>query len=113
MLHSVSLNENKDFRRLYKAGKSLVHSALVIYYSKNKLGVSRIGITVSKKVGNAVIRNRVKRIIVEAYRSLERLTPVGYDYVFVARGRAVKLKSTELARFISVMLNNAGMINNE
>ena len=110
MLHSVTLNENKDFRRLYKIGKSLVHSAVVIYYSKNKLGITRVGITVSKKIGNAVVRNRAKRIIIEAYRSLEIQIPVGYDFVFVARGRAVKLKSTDLTRYISLLLTNAGLL---
>ena len=113
MLHTVSLNENKDFRRLYKAGKSLVHSVVVIYYSKNKLGVTRVGVTVSKKIGNAVIRNRVKRIVLEAYRSLEEKIPAGFDLVFVARGRAVPLKSTDLTRSISMLLKNAGIMSKE
>ena len=50
----VTLNSNPDFRRLYNRGKAVIDPALVIYYSKNRAGICRIGITTSKKIGNAV-----------------------------------------------------------
>lgn len=85
MLHTIMLNQNSDFRRLYYRGKSRNHSYLITYARKNKLGINRIGITTSKKIGKAHSRNRAKRIIREAYRQNEHMVPLGWDFVFVAR----------------------------
>ena len=93
----VSLTLNKDFRRLYYKGKSSVHPLLVTYVMKNKLGYCRIGITTSKKVGNAVHRNRARRVIRAAVRSCPMPEGEGWDFVFVARTRTALVKSTELA----------------
>ena len=59
----VSLNLNKDFLRLYHRGKSCAKPALVVYAMKNRTGLCRVGITTSKKIGNAVQRNRARRVI--------------------------------------------------
>jgi ribonuclease P protein component len=71
MLFTISLNENHVFRRLYRSGKSAVSSCAAVYVKKNRLGANRLGITVSKKLGGAVQRNRAKRVVREAYRLLE------------------------------------------
>ncbi len=60
---------------------------MVVYFKKNRYGQSRLGITVSKKVGNAVTRNRVRRLIKENYRLMEKEIRSGYDVVIVARAR--------------------------
>ena len=96
MKNTVTLNRNCDFRRLYGRGKVYTDPALVIYLLKNRAGICRIGITVSKKTGNAVQRNRSKRIIRAAYSAVEESICGNWDFVFVARMKTPQAKSTEL-----------------
>lgn len=103
------LNTNKDFRTLYYRGKSQVHSGLVTYVRRNRLGSPRAGITTGKKVGNAVRRSRCRRVIREAYRSLLPSIQGGWDFVFVARGRTAGLKSGEVRRIMAAQLKAAGV----
>ena len=79
----VPLNENKDFRRIYAKGKSYVSSSVITYVSKNRCKQIRVGITTSKKIGNAVQRNRARRLIRESVRHLTEDIKDGYDFVFV------------------------------
>ncbi len=83
-----TIKKNTDFVRVYNKGKSIVGVYLVMYTLKNNSDEVRIGITVSKKVGKAVVRNRVRRLIKETVVSNYGLFKNGYDYVFVARVRA-------------------------
>lgn len=110
MKHTVTLNRNGDFLRLYARGKSYTNPALVVYVQKNRAGICRIGITVSKKIGNAVCRNRCKRIIRAAYTLLEPQICGNYDFVFVARGKTKYLKSTEIQAVMLSILQKAGAI---
>ncbi len=87
MDRSVSLKENHEFRRLYKKGASAVSGVMVIYCRKNRLGRSRLGITASVKLGNAVTRNRARRRLREVYRLQSDKLRQGYDIVLVARSR--------------------------
>ena len=87
------INSNSDFRRAYRRAKSCAHPVLVTYALKNRLGITRIGITTGKKIGKAVERNRARRIIREAYRSLLPEVSQGWDVVFVARTRTVFSKT--------------------
>lgn len=91
---------NKDFKRLYGRGKSLVFPSVVVYYQKNRLDHCRIGITAGKKIGCAVARNRAKRVIIAAFRELLPQISGGYDFVFVARVRTAAVKSTNVLYFL-------------
>lgn len=106
----ITLKENKDFRRLYSRGRSYTSAVLVTYVMKNRSGNIRIGITTSKKIGKAVMRNRSRRIIREAYyRIMDEIKP-GYDFVFVARGKTPFVKSTDILRAMKKELKEAGVL---
>jgi ribonuclease P protein component len=104
------LNCNKDFRTLYYRGKSQVHPVLVTYVRKNRLGIPRAGITVSKKIGKAVQRNRCRRIIREAYREILPCIQGGWDIVFVARVRTGEMKSPAIKHIMEKQLKTAGVL---
>ena len=110
MKRTVTLKENCDFRRLYGKGKSYQSPALVSYIMKNRAGICRIGITTSKKIGNAVERNRSRRVIRAAYRDIEARINGNYDFVFVARSRTKYQKSTQIAQLMLSQLKEAGVI---
>lgn len=109
----VTLKSNSDFRRLYNRGKAVTDPALVVYYSKNRAGICRIGITTSKKIGNAVERNRSRRVIREAFRHVcSELNPC-YDIVMVARSKTKYLKSTRVEEVMKKIFENEGMFKAE
>jgi ribonuclease P protein component len=83
MSEKLTLNDNRDFRRLYNRGKSFVSPVLVTYIMKNKSDNLRYGITTGKKIGNAVRRSRARRVIRAAFRELTPHLNNGYDIVFV------------------------------
>ncbi len=92
----VSLNKNRDFIRAYHKGRSAVTPCLALYIRPNGKPVNRVGITVSKKIGGAVERNRAKRIIRAAYvQAAPQLRP-GFDLVFVARSSTVRKKTQDV-----------------
>lgn len=100
MVYTEVLNKNRDFLSLYRKGKSFVSKAVVIYVRPNGLPYNRFGITAGKKVGNAVMRNRAKRIIRQVYRDNELLFPIGIDIVFVARKAAAEVSSDYLDSYV-------------
>lgn len=106
-----TIKENREFRRAYHRGTCYPSSALVTYVFKRKSGGFRIGITAGKKLGNAVTRNRARRVIRAAWRAVEPEAVGSADLVFVARGRTPFCKSTELARILRGQLRAAGLLN--
>ena len=88
MIFSDSLKKNKDFQVVYRNGKSYANKYLVMYVLKNNMDVNRIGISVSKKVGNSVVRHRMTRLIRESYRLQESTFQRGLDIVVVCRASA-------------------------
>lgn len=88
MKYSVSMKNNHEFRRLYAKGKSVSTPTLVIYFRKFKRDYNQIGVTVSTKVGKAVIRNHIRRRIRAIYRLNEEKLSRGMDIVVVARVRS-------------------------
>ena len=85
MVFSESLKKNRDFQTIYKNGKSQANRYLVMYLSENRIGKNRIGISVSKKVGNSVIRHRLTRLVRESYRLHEDMFNSGLDIVVIVR----------------------------
>ena len=85
MIFTESLKSNRDFQVVYKKGKSFANKYLVMYVLENGTGCNRLGISVSKKVGNSVVRHRVKRLIKESYRLHEGIFNSGLDIVVIAR----------------------------
>jgi ribonuclease P protein component len=79
------LLKRSDFVKLNRAGKRFHATHFVVIAKKNGLDMTRMGVTVGKKVGNAVIRNRTKRLMREFFRLNKPRLPVGYDFVFVAK----------------------------
>ena len=88
MKFSESLKKNKDFQSVYRRGKSYGNKYLVMYLLPNLTESNRIGISVSKKVGNSIVRHHLTRLIRESYRLHEENFQRGYDMVVVARTAA-------------------------
>lgn len=80
-----TLKSNTDFNRVYAAKRSYANRLLVVYILENGTDANRLGVSVSKKVGNSIVRHRLARLIREAFRLSTDYIPDGYDYVVVAR----------------------------
>ena len=80
-----SLTKRRDFDFVFKKGASLASKSLVIYARPNELNFSRLGLSVSRKIGKAVTRNRIKRLLREVMRKMSGDIPLHCDFVFVAR----------------------------
>lgn len=105
MPKTIVLKDNKDFVRAFRNGKCFVTPAFALYVRKNRVKRNRVGYSVSKKIGNAVARNRAKRVLRQSFWSNEKHLPnIGLDFVFVARFRATKLKSFEIEKFFNDLI---------
>ena len=85
MNYTESLKKQRNFNKVYKSGKSVANNLLVMYTLDNKLSKNNLAISVSKKVGNSVIRHRATRLIRESYRLNELSIKEGYTILFIAR----------------------------
>ena len=109
MKYSSSLKLNHIFQRLYRtAGQANGH--IVLYARRNRTGENRVGITVSKKLGKAHIRNRVRRRLREAYRLNEDKFQPGWDIVVVARSRAISAPFDQLTKSYLTAAGKAGIL---
>ncbi len=107
------IRKNTEFRTVYRRGKSFSNLILVLYINRNGKDINRCGISVSKKVGNSVIRSRVKRLIGESYRLNNEGLKTGYDLVFIARNPSNSKNYKEIESALKNLLKKAGLINNE
>jgi ribonuclease P protein component len=85
MKFSKSLKKNWEFRKVYKGGISFANKLLIMYVTENNTEMNYLGITVSKKVGNSVVRHRITRLLRESYRLHEMMFNSGLNIVVVAR----------------------------
>ena len=102
------LKQNWEFRRAYSRGRSYITPDFVLYAVKGRQGKIRLGITVSRKIGTAVKRNRAKRVLTAAFRACLPFLSDGTDYVLVARSRLLLRKSDGVARALAATLEKAG-----
>lgn len=98
MKHTNSITENRVYKQMYSRAKSVVCRNIVVYIRRNRSGTSRLGLTCSKTVGKACVRNRVKRLMKEAYRLNEDRLKEGFDCIIVARTRARDRKLCDIER---------------
>ena len=112
MKFSSALKLNHIFRRLY-ATAGFANGHLVLYARKNRLNVNRVGITVGKKLGHAVVRNRVRRRLREVYRLNEDKFTSGWDIVVVARSRCIGADFATLTKAYLSLAEKAGILTRE
>ena len=96
MRPDTTVKENYLFRRIYRKGTSAVEPCMVVYCQKNRKGQTRLGVTVSTKLGKAVVRNRARRQMRELWRTHKGEMTPGYDVIIVVRSRATHTPYREL-----------------
>ena len=107
------LRKRWEFERVYNEGRKFVNEVFVIYIAPNDLGINRLGIAVSKKLGKAVKRNRVRRLIRESFRLLEDKLRKGFDIVVVGRTPAIGMKCQQTQAAMSELFRKAGILIDE
>lgn len=110
MKHTYRIKQNYEFRRLYRRGNSVATPYLVVYAMKTRRKVNRIGLTVTPKLGGAVVRNRIKRLLREAYRLNEDKICQSYDFIFVARSKMIGAKCQKVEREILRVMKQLGLL---
>lgn len=113
MIFSESLKKYGDFQRVYKKGKSYANKYLIMYILERDTQKNRIGISVSKKVGNSVVRHRVTRLIRESYRLNEKKFVGGFDIVVIARPGAKEKNFFEIESALLHLGRLHGIIESE
>lgn len=112
MKRCFSLKRNKTFRYVYRKGKSVPSRMLVMIYNKSKTGMVKVGFSVSKRIGNSVTRNRIKRRLREAFRPfIPHITP-GYDIIFIARDAVKEADFGHISATMKNMLTKSGLMGN-
>ena len=109
MKFSSALKLNHVFRRLYST-TGHANSCLVLYARKNRSATNRVGVTVSKKLGCAVVRNRIRRRLREVYRLNEAKFAPGWDIVVVARSRSLTVDFRKLTESYLTLAEEAGIL---
>ena len=112
MKYSSALKLNHIFRRLY-ATSGHTNGYLVLYARRNRTNTNRVGVTVSKKLGHAVVRNRVRRRLREVYRLNEAKFSPGWDIVVVARSRCITADFGKLTQAYLSLAEKAGILQKE
>ncbi len=109
MERRIRLRHTNDVRQVFDKGRSWAHPLLVLIARPNGLDLSRVGVTASRKLGNAVARNRAKRVMREAARGLYPQIGAGWDVMLVARKRILRVKEPQVERALAALLERAGL----
>jgi ribonuclease P protein component len=104
------IKKNSHFRFIYSRGKSYSNDKLVLYIFRNKKNINRIGLSVSKKIGNSVKRNRIKRLIREGYRINKIKFKKGFDFIFIARTGSRNSNFSDIERSVLYLMKKGGLI---
>ncbi|MEG2983945.1 MAG: ribonuclease P protein component [Peptostreptococcaceae bacterium] len=108
--NTKGLKKDSDFRKVYKHGKSFANKYLVMYILNTKSEEIKLGISVSKKVGKAITRNRVRRLIKEVYRlDIDGKIKLGYDVVFIARIASKDANYKDIEKSINNLVRKTNM----
>lgn len=110
MVSLDTIKKSREFSKVYKKGKSRANPLLVLYVLRNGRDFNRIGISVNKKVGKSVVRNRVKRLVKEAYRKYSEEVYDGYDLVFLARPQAAESGYYDIEKYVMDLLKRHNLI---
>ena len=109
MERRIRLRSVSDIRRVYDEGKSYAHPLLVLTVRPNGLDFSRVGVTASHRVGNAVARNRAKRLMREAARHLYPQFETGWDAMLIARTEILEVQEPRVEKALASLLRRAGL----
>ena len=110
MKHTLSLNKNTLFKRLYYRGKTFGSPYFVLYVMHTNSDINRIGFTVSKKIGKAVARNRARRLMYESFRLYEQQIKNGYYMVLVARSEILNADFVNIKKAMENTLKKSGLL---
>lgn len=106
-----TIKKDDDFRRVYKNSDSMANKLLIIYILDNRTEITRVGFTVSKKVGKSVVRSRVKRLMKESFRLNSQRIKRGYDIVLVARNGCSSATFKEIESALMHLLKKKKLLN--
>lgn len=104
------MKRNKTFRYVYRRGRSLPSKMLVMIYNKSKTGMVKVGFSVSKRIGNSVARNRIKRRLREAFRPFIPEIKPGYDIIFIARDAVKEAEFGHISATMQNLLTRSGLM---
>ncbi|WP_168123259.1 ribonuclease P protein component [Paenibacillus sp. HB172176] len=110
MRRSLRLRNREDFSRIYRKGKSFANGQFVVYWSKQRIAEPfRLGVSASKKIGNAVVRNRMRRMVKEIVRHQEHRIVPHTDFILIVRKPATAMKMKEMEKSVHHVLKKAGL----
>ncbi|MCL5074189.1 MAG: ribonuclease P protein component [Chloroflexi bacterium] len=110
MQRQYRLTKDVEYKQVRSRGRSWAHPLLVLYVLNNNLGLNRIGLSVSKRIGHAVVRNRSKRRLREAIRLHWSTLPVGWDLLFITRPPIASASFQEISAAVDLLLQRAGLV---
>ena len=116
MIFTDTIKRNGDFTRVYKNGRHYTGKNLILYVLKGVQDKNALGVTASKKAGNSVRRNRLKRLVKENYRLFEHCVPAGYLFVFVIRSQNENGNMpgfSDIRHDMKALLNRAGVFDRQ
>ncbi len=111
MRRKLRLRNREDFSRIYRGGKSFANGQFVVYWLRQRLADPfRVGVSASKKIGNAVVRNRMRRMVKEIVRHHEARIVPHTDFILIVRKPATTMTLKEMERSIVHVLKKAGLL---